>query len=334
MPELESHMKGRSFCRVLLGREYYRGGKKKAKLREGMNAPLLILLFALGTFVSGSNRAWERDEEDVVKDVDGKLCSSPSLIRHQELLEMLNMAMRDMMAIKDDPLECERIHQEYSVVATRYALVHEQNVQNMTNKDLKQILTLVVLCDHHGKFGGKTIPEEELKEHVSPLLMGSAKEKRDFLLEMCKRVCTREILPCIGRLRLKLAREGLDTDMKPPQSRPNAEVSNGTLLKELQERLPSVIDSIKSISDEPKAFIRLHLELSIFAIDCAQRTPQQIEDMSPDDIMKILQLVVMHNRLSRVGTTLDELSNFLTWFLRCSACKKLDLLRGPMNNLT
>lgn len=89
-----------------------------------------------------------------------------------------------------DLVDCANVYLEYSEVVEQYAYGTDQAVQEMSRTVLDDILQLVIITDHYGNFGGKNIPEEALPEHVSPLLMGSAMQKRYFLLDLCERVCT------------------------------------------------------------------------------------------------------------------------------------------------
>lgn len=85
------------------------------------------------------------------------------------------------------------VHEALSESAIKYAQGNDELLQDIPSEDLESIFKLIVLTDHHGKFGGKKIPKEKLPEHVSPLLTGNDMEKRYFLLDLCKRVCREQL---------------------------------------------------------------------------------------------------------------------------------------------
>ena len=277
-----------------------------------------------------------------VMDTGGKLCFNPSYIRQHELLELLNSAIEDIRIIKDDSIESKRIYDDNSRMVIKYAIDIDQKLPKMTTKDFEQILSFVVLCDHYGKFGGKNIPEEKLQKYLRPLLQDNGEEKRrNFLLKLCMRVCKKQYLDSIEQ---QLDEEDLDSDLKhdafselndtiiPPQPRSVAEHSIEPLSEKHRAMIQSAIDFIREISNHPEESQKLHKELSSFATKCAVGTENQMETMSFDDTLKIIQLVVLREH-SGNGFDLDKLSQFLSrYFFSCCSQEKLGWLRGYIHN--
>ena len=202
-------------------------------------------------------------------DRNNKPCYSPLYKEHKNILIPSLTYIKSI--IKNDFLFLKDVHRRLSRVAIKYALGIDQQLREITPNDLERILRLIVLCDHHEMFDGKKIDEENLPEHVSPLLMGNAKEKRDFLVDLCKRVCSSEQLN--------------DIDVSP--------VPWETLFRDQQTMLESAKNAVPAVPpDSPsgKSFIRKACAL---IGSCILGRTGRVEKLTRGHFIHILASIIM-----------------------------------------
>ena len=292
---------------------------------EEVNKARLEMINAKMDQMNSEGKIIDSTSYPIMKDISGKHCFNPSYTRHLELLEILDSASYYIWTIKTNPKKCRHTFRKTSVVAIKYARGNDEQVKKMAYKDFKQIFRFVVLTANSGEFDWRSSHNEKLQEHVRPLLLGSAEEKRSFLHELCMRLCEKESVSSADK-------NDLDLNLLKPDSSASIEPIE-PLSDEHRVLLQAAIDSIKEISDDPIKLQNLGKDLSTFTITCALGTVGQIENMTSDDIFKILQFVVLNEQLVRKDTNLEELSKYLSRkFLHCSSTDKLGWLRSYKRN--
>ena len=166
----------RTFCERVCSKQY-----KAASELKGASQPLIDTR----SNSSSSQKSGERNA-DVLEEFQKMLTAAKSYIT------FIILGQDTPFIILGQDTQ-DYFYREHCKLAIKYAVGGDREVQEMTFKDLKSILQLVVLADHHGQYGGKRISEEELPAYVAPLFQDSAKEKRIFLLDLCERICNDQL---------------------------------------------------------------------------------------------------------------------------------------------
>ena len=193
--------------------------------------------------------------------------------------DMLESAKEYVHGISDFIKECVTFFHKVAPLALYYAIGGERYVCNMKGKDLKNILQLVVLSDHYGKFGGKLVPWDMFLEHVAPLFQNSAKEKVLFLRDWCSRIR----FSGLGKIKTI---ETIRLVMTP---------------RNQQEMLEAAKVYVENFTQETAATYTLFSEASALIVNYALSDGEQIHNMTFSDLQTILRFVVLTDHFGMFG---------------------------------